>query len=137
MGKMIKTSEISVDDRIRRAYLEWCEYYEKSYDEKRLNVFASNFLAVEKYHKQTEKSLVLNEFADMTESEYVQYLTTDAHFASPSTNTFASSITEKYRPPENKNLNDNCNSFLQDDSTTTIDLYGNNDKDPITSYLDP
>jgi hypothetical protein len=67
-------------DRIRKAYWEWCHYYGKTYDEKRLKAFTINFLAVEKYHQQTNKELVLNEFADMSELEYQNYLKTTAHF---------------------------------------------------------
>lgn len=67
-------------DRIQRAYREWCEYYGKIQDEKRFVVFAANFAAVDKYHKQTKKPLVLNEFADMTEEEYQRHLSASTHF---------------------------------------------------------
>lgn len=57
-------------DRIRAAYRDWCQYYDKPYNEGRLRIFAANFLAVEKYHRETGVSLILNELADMTSEEY-------------------------------------------------------------------
>jgi hypothetical protein len=72
---------VRVDDRIRRAYRQWCDHYNRVHDETRLDAFASNYFAVEKYHKQTNKALVLNQYADMTEAEYQNYLQTTAHFA--------------------------------------------------------
>ncbi|MGK3743808.1 MAG: Spy/CpxP family protein refolding chaperone [Bacillariaceae sp.] len=68
-----------VEDRIREVYREWCQYYGRPYDEKYLKTFASNFIAVEQYHRQTKQSLVLNEFADMTERDYEQYLAMDSN----------------------------------------------------------
>lgn len=72
------TEEEVVEDRISVAYKEWCEYYGRAWDENRLSTFTSNFIAVEKYHQHTKKPLVLNEFADMTEREYEEYLGTVA-----------------------------------------------------------
>lgn len=95
------------EDRIRGAYKEWCEYYGRSQDEKRFQTFASNFIAVEKYHLQTNQSLVLNEFADMTDREYQRHMTTAAHFAAPETS-----------------------AGVDENHSTAND-------DPITSYLDP
>lgn len=57
-------------ERIRAAYSDWCQYYDKPYNEGRLRIFAANFLAVEKYHRETGVSLILNELADMTSEEY-------------------------------------------------------------------
>jgi hypothetical protein len=57
-------------ERIRAAYRDWCQYYDKPYNEGRLRIFAANFLAVEKYHRETGVSLILNELADMTSEEY-------------------------------------------------------------------
>jgi hypothetical protein len=68
-----------VEDRIREVYREWCQYYGRPSDEKYLKTFASNFIAVEQYHRQTKQSLVLNEFADMTERDYQQYLAMDSN----------------------------------------------------------
>jgi len=59
-------------DRIKAAYRDWCQYYGKEYNETRLRTFSSNFLAVEKYHRETGVSLILNELADMTSEEFKQ-----------------------------------------------------------------
>ncbi|KAG7355087.1 cathepsin propeptide inhibitor domain I29 [Nitzschia inconspicua] len=91
-GGAKESPPLSVDDPktmeqqelIHKAYWEWCHYYGKTYDEKRLKTFANNFLAVQKYHRQTNKELMLNEFADMSELEYQNYLKTTAHFVSSS-----------------------------------------------------
>jgi len=106
------------EDRIREAYREWCKYYGRSYDEKRLRTFAANFVAVEKYHLQTKVSLVLNEFAELTEREYSKHLETAARVAIP----------EKIGP----RANDDSNSFFQE--RRDVDESNN---DPVTSYLDP
>jgi hypothetical protein len=57
-------------ERIQAAYVDWCQYYGKTYNEGRLRIFAANFLAVEKYHRETGVSLILNELADMTSDEF-------------------------------------------------------------------
>ena len=106
------------EDRIRGAYREWCDFYGRSYDEKRLPTFASNFVTVENFHRQTKKSLVLNEFSDMTEREYEQHLATAAHFATP----------ENIGPRSN----DDSYSFWQEQTEVT-----ESSDDPITSYFDP
>jgi hypothetical protein len=59
-------------ERIQAAYVDWCQYYGKTYNEGRLRIFAANFLAVEKYHRETGVSLILNELADMTSDEFQQ-----------------------------------------------------------------
>jgi hypothetical protein len=105
-------------ERIREAYRQWCDYYGRVYDEKRLQTFALNFIAVEKYHMQTKESLVLNEFADMTEPEYRKHLATAAHFTTP----------ENIGPRSDKD----SSSLSQE----TREVIKPND-DPITSYLDP
>lgn len=113
------TSEIVLaEDRIREAYIQWCDYYGRSYDEKRLQTFVANFIAVEKYHLQTETSLVLNEYADMTEPEYRKHLATAAHFTT----------LENIGP----RANNDSNSFLQEQRELN-----ESNNDPITSYLDP
>lgn len=89
-------------DLIHKAYWEWCHYYGKIYDEQRFKTFTSNFLAVQKYHQQTKKELVLNEFADMTEGEYQKYLQTSAHFVTSTFSTdvvSAERVTYKVSPP--------------------------------------
>ena len=112
---------IPTEDRIRDAYIHWCHYYEKTYDEKRLRTFAANFIVVEKYHMQTQENLVLNEYADLTEKEYRKHLETAAHFAIPenvgprATNEDAATT---YLPEPKKMMNEPMD-------------------DPITSYLDP
>lgn len=57
-------------ERIESAYRDWCQYYGKEASEDRLRIFATNFLAVEKYHRETGVSLILNELADMTSDEF-------------------------------------------------------------------
>jgi hypothetical protein len=57
-------------ERIQAAYRDWCQYYGKDYSEDRLRTFSANFLAVEKYHRETGVSLILNELADMTSEEF-------------------------------------------------------------------
>ena len=59
-------------ERIKAAYRDWCQYYGKEYNESRLATFSSNFLAVERYHRETGVSLILNELADMTSEEFQQ-----------------------------------------------------------------
>jgi len=59
-------------ERIKAAYRDWCQYYGKEYNETRLGTFSSNFLAVERYHRETGVSLILNELADMTSEEFQQ-----------------------------------------------------------------
>lgn len=117
-GKHLSTSTADAasepfesEDRIRGAYKEWCEYYGRSEDEKRFQTFASNFIAVEKYHLQTNQSLVLNEFADMTDREYQRHMTTAAHFTTPETSAVVDADNHTALPTAND--------------------------DPITSYLDP
>ena len=115
-----KTSEefAPTEERIREAYMQWCDYYDKSYDEKRLRTFAANFIVVEKYHMQTKENLVLNEYADMTEKEYRKHLETAAHFTTPENiGPRANEVTTSYLPEPKE-------------ASKPID-------DPITSYLDP
>jgi len=59
-------------ERIKAAYRDWCQYYGKEYNETRLRTFSSNFLAVERYHRETGVSLILNDLADMTSEEFQQ-----------------------------------------------------------------
>jgi len=105
-------------ERIREAYRQWCDYYGRVYDEKRLQTFAANFIAVKKYHMQTKESLVLNEFADMTEPEYRKHLATAAHFTTPD------------------NIGPRSDADRSSLSQETREVIKPND-DPITSYLDP
>lgn len=59
-------------ERIKAAYRDWCQYYGKEYNSDRLATFSSNFLAVERYHRETGVSLILNELADMSSEEFQQ-----------------------------------------------------------------
>jgi len=115
-----------VEDRIRGAYREWCEYYGRSYDETFLKTFTSNF--VENYRRQTNKSLALNEFVGMTESEYERHLIKDTNLVS---------ITEQNIVHGNngykRNDDHNSMSVLQH-STEAIEP---NSYDSIPAYLDP
>ncbi|KAG7352186.1 cathepsin propeptide inhibitor domain I29 [Nitzschia inconspicua] len=63
------TQQISlkVEDRIRKIYLDWCQYYGKVPDEGRLEIFAANLVVLEKHHLETGEELTLNEFADQTQ----------------------------------------------------------------------
>jgi hypothetical protein len=72
------------NEHMRKAYKQWCQFFKKSETGKGLQAYIHNFIAVERYHKQTNKALVLNEFADMTEPEYQEYMRTRAHFVESS-----------------------------------------------------
>lgn len=59
------------DQRIQDAYRQWCGHHNKTPTEERLCIFATNYLTVEDYHqKNPDASLVLNEFADLSQEEY-------------------------------------------------------------------
>jgi hypothetical protein len=58
---------LAVENRIRKIYLEWCQYYAKAPDDDRLLIFAANLVVLEKHHKETGEELTLNEFADQTQ----------------------------------------------------------------------
>lgn len=57
-------------ERVRTAYRDWCQTNEKDYQESRLDIFATNFLSVEKYCKETGSVVALNKFADLDPEEY-------------------------------------------------------------------
>jgi hypothetical protein len=57
-------------DRIRNAYMEWCQEYGREYQESRLDIFATNLKAVEKYRQETGKIVKLNQYADLSPDEY-------------------------------------------------------------------
>mmetsp|Transcript_36350 Transcript_36350/g.87761 ORF Transcript_36350/g.87761 Transcript_36350/m.87761 type:complete len:1773 (-) Transcript_36350:3283-8601(-) len=69
-GSYLDNLQSQFPERIESAYRDWCQYYGKEASEDRLRIFASNFLAVEKYHRETGVSLILNELADMTSDEF-------------------------------------------------------------------
>jgi len=67
-----------VEDRIVLAYKQWCDFFDKDFNENRLKVFASNFLILEQYYGHDDSSfggqhmLAFNEYSDLTEEEYLQ-----------------------------------------------------------------
>jgi len=60
------------DDRIISAYQQWCDWYDIEFSEDRLQVFASNFLILERYNggESSNVPMIFNEYSDMTEEEY-------------------------------------------------------------------
>jgi hypothetical protein len=56
--------------RIQQAYLEWCGFHGREYMDARLDIFATNLLAIESYRAQTGKNAVLNAYADLLPEEY-------------------------------------------------------------------
>ena len=65
-----KTAQIVVEDRIRTAYTEWCQYFGKRMEDSRMEIFALNFAKAEEFYDSSGTPLMLNEYADMTEEEY-------------------------------------------------------------------
>lgn len=57
-------------DIIRQMYAEWCTTNKREFIESRLEVFANNFLAVERYRHETGKNVKLSEYADLSLEEY-------------------------------------------------------------------
>merc|ERR1711935_763406 len=57
-------------ERIRTDYVQWLSDNEKELDEERYQVFAKNYVALEKFAKANGRELVLNAYADCTEQEY-------------------------------------------------------------------
>ena len=57
-------------ERIKQAYLEWCGFQGKECTESRLDIFATNLLALESYRAETGQNLVLNAYADLSPDEY-------------------------------------------------------------------
>ncbi|KAL3928544.1 MAG: hypothetical protein SGBAC_012605 [Bacillariaceae sp.] len=55
---------------IRLAYKEWCEYYGKKSDDSRMQIFAKNFADAKEFYKESGRALLLNEYADLSASEY-------------------------------------------------------------------
>lgn len=69
-GELESNTDISREARIRSAYMEWCNSYNKEPDESRFRTFSKNFLTMEQYSKEEGKKMQLNKFADCTEAEY-------------------------------------------------------------------
>lgn len=57
-------------ERIRQEYLEWCGFNGKEFVEARLDIFATNLLAVESYRAETGQNAVMNAYADLAPEEY-------------------------------------------------------------------
>jgi hypothetical protein len=57
-------------ERIKQAYLEWCGFEGKEYTESRLDIFATNLLALESYRAGTGQNVILNAYADLSTEEY-------------------------------------------------------------------
>jgi len=62
----------SEEERARDIYTQWCEYYEKPFDESRFPVFATNLKQLTNYHDNTGQALEMNEYSDLSEEEYLQ-----------------------------------------------------------------
>ena len=76
-------AEHSVPESIRVAYISWCKFYKKEFDEARLPTFQENFKSVEAYYKskgspiklnEGENIVKLNEHADRTVEEYKELM---------------------------------------------------------------
>lgn len=63
-------AKTEVAAHIRLAYNEWCGYYGKRKDESRLQIFAANFAQAKEFYKESGRALLLNEYADLTATEY-------------------------------------------------------------------
>jgi hypothetical protein len=61
---------VVVEDRIRTAYSEWCQYYGKANAMERMDIFAQNFRKAEEFYQSSGTALMLNEYADLTFEEY-------------------------------------------------------------------
>ena len=61
-----------VEERIISAYKQWCAWYKKDFSQDRLQIFASNFLLLERYNRGLPgtSSMCFNEFSDLTEEEF-------------------------------------------------------------------
>jgi len=57
-------------EKIRQTYIEWCIANEREYIESRLDIFANNILAVERYCEETGKNVKLSKYADLSPEEY-------------------------------------------------------------------
>ena len=69
-GGELDPTNISREARVRAAYLEWCKENGKETDESRFPTFSSNFLAMEAYANDNDKTMQLNKYADFSEEEY-------------------------------------------------------------------
>jgi Cathepsin propeptide inhibitor domain (I29) len=60
----VSSSSPSAEDRIREIYQNWCKYYNKLPNERRLQTFADNLVILEKHYRDTGEQLTLNQYAD-------------------------------------------------------------------------
>ena len=70
-GGELDPTNVSREARIRSAYMDWCKEYKKEADEDRFATFSENFLIMEKMSQDSGREVVLNEYADCTEEEYI------------------------------------------------------------------
>jgi len=70
-GVEMDDGDLAREARVRSAYMDWCKDFDKESDETRFKQFFNNFLEMEDFSIETGKEMILNEFADFTEAEYV------------------------------------------------------------------
>ena len=75
-------SSASIADQVKNTYKEWCKFYDKKYEEARLDTFAANLKKVQDYNKETGKDVKLNRYADLTAEEYAKVQANQASVAS-------------------------------------------------------
>ena len=64
------SQDVSRDDVIRDAYMDWCKARGKEFDESRLPIFAEHYKNAEKYFQRVGKPVKLNNYADLTAEEF-------------------------------------------------------------------
>lgn len=82
-GGELENDNLAREARVRAAYLDWCKECGKEPDEKRFPQFSSNYLEMEEYSKESGKDMLLNEYADCTEEEYMRLTTGTAPTPAP------------------------------------------------------
>jgi len=70
-GGELDPTNISREARVRSAYMEWCKEFGKEADEARFAVFSENYIVMEKFANENEREMILNQYADCTEEEFV------------------------------------------------------------------
>lgn len=117
-GGELDPTNISREARIRAAYMDWCKDSKKEVDEKRFVVFSSNFLAMEEFAKQSGKEMVLNQYADCTEEEYVALTTKKEEKEEPVAETpKAKVIEEKVPEPEPEKVTEEAVAVVEEPAT--------------------
>jgi hypothetical protein len=61
-------------DRMKGAYMDWCEKHGKDMDDLRYRTFSGHYLALEEHWGETGNEMKLNEYADCTVEEYAQLM---------------------------------------------------------------